>query len=177
MGAMSFSPTDFSTMRRSLVLIDGENLVGRYQKMKREGWVPAEKTGHIENLFVWNQNFIPSLTTIVRISYYVMVIDNGVEPDKARDEIGKFSYKRQFRLCAHIFKKPAREEKSRNVDIAICIDALRHTYQNHIDDLYLFSGDGDYLPLIGVSPNPISTTRESSFPQHSFSNWPARIPR
>ncbi len=51
-------------------------------------------------------------------------------------------------LNPHIFKKENRSQKTKSVDINITIDALRHTYNNSVDGIYLFSGDGDYLPLI-----------------------------
>jgi len=34
------------------------------------------------------------------------------------------------------------------VDIQIIIDVMRHTFSQSYDVIYLFSGDGDYLPLI-----------------------------
>jgi uncharacterized LabA/DUF88 family protein len=34
------------------------------------------------------------------------------------------------------------------VDISIALDALRHSYHRDVEAIWLFSGDGDYLPLI-----------------------------
>ena len=39
-------------------------------------------------------------------------------------------------------------KKTKLVDITLAIDALRHTHSNHVDRIVLYSGDGDYVPLV-----------------------------
>jgi uncharacterized protein (TIGR00288 family) len=38
--------------------------------------------------------------------------------------------------------------KARNVDLQISIDLLRAAHLPAVDAIYLFSGDGDYVPLL-----------------------------
>jgi uncharacterized LabA/DUF88 family protein len=47
-----------------------------------------------------------------------------------------------------VFKKPARRQKTRNVNIQIVIDMVRFAFTDEVERVYLASGDGDYLPLI-----------------------------
>jgi uncharacterized LabA/DUF88 family protein len=51
-------------------------------------------------------------------------------------------------VCPRVFKKESKSKKNKLVDISVTIDALRHSYHRHVDAIWLFSGDGDYLPLI-----------------------------
>ena len=38
--------------------------------------------------------------------------------------------------------------KTKGVDIQLTVDVLTHVHNNNIDAVYLFSGDGDYEPLV-----------------------------
>lgn len=77
------------------------------------------------------------------------VVGSHENVDKASDIIGAVQYgKSGFRITPHVFKKPAQCNKTKIVDISLTIDALRHAYHDHIDELYLFSGDADYVPLV-----------------------------
>ncbi len=47
-----------------------------------------------------------------------------------------------------VFKKDKRAAKSKAVDINIAVDMLNYASVEHIDAVYLVSGDGDFIPLI-----------------------------
>lgn len=140
------------TLIRSMVLIDGENILSRFEAMKKDR-TPVSGLEYIPNLLVWHRDFIQDVEwqRRVRVSYYTTVVGDEDAVVNAREQIAKlihFGGGHGLRICPFVFKKPKREEKTKNVDIAITIDALRAAYQDQIDQLYLFSGDGDYIPLV-----------------------------
>ena len=47
-----------------------------------------------------------------------------------------------------VFKKPKQSQKTRNVDIQIVIDVMRCAHSDQFEQIYILSGDGDYLPLV-----------------------------
>jgi uncharacterized protein (TIGR00288 family) len=46
------------------------------------------------------------------------------------------------------FKKNRPEGKAKGVDISMTIDILSHTYNNNLDAVCFFSGDGDFEPVL-----------------------------
>lgn len=143
---------------RVLYLIDGENLVLRYQDMLEDGRKPTSGVRYEKDSFIWHPR-ITQLNThdIIRISYYTTFIGDDLVIKELAKKISLINYsfaggqgstRGSGTLNPNIFKKESRSQKTKSVDINITIDALRHTYNNSIDGIYLFSGDGDYLPLI-----------------------------
>ena len=121
--------------------------------MLKEGRRKTEGTVHIENTFVWHPNMVhvAKLDQIVRVSFYTSAVGDELRISNIQDQISSIVYSPAGygrKIHPRVFKKAAKSQKSKNVDIAITIDALRHCYLNHVDDLCLFSGDGDYIPLI-----------------------------
>lgn len=143
---------------RTLVLVDGENLVARFQAERAAGRDPAPGVVHVPDRFLW----VPSVTrsqvhNILRVSYFTTVVGDDPAVAALADQIAQSQY--GFRpaygageisgfLCPHVFKKPKKEFRSKSVDINIAIDALRHSFGRSIDRVFLLSGDGDYLPLV-----------------------------
>ena len=146
---------------RTFILADGENLVLRYQASLTADVQNREGTVHLPDVLVWH----PEITkcakyapmNIIRASYYTTLV--GDEPTiestkkKITDicfnfNIGRNECQESGRLCPHVFKKEKNTQKTKSVDINITIDALRHTYNDSLDTLFLLSGDGDYIPLI-----------------------------
>lgn len=141
-----------------MMFVDGENLIMRYQELAAKGKRPRDGVVHEQDCFVWH----PDLTrqgshfNFVRVTYYTSVV--GDEP-KVLEVKGKLA--RIVFLCSPganetltgqivpvIFKKPAKSQKTRSVDIRIVLDVMRYAFSNSIELVYLASGDGDYLPLI-----------------------------
>ena len=144
-------------LNKTLILIDGENLVLRYQAMLEEGKEPVSGVLHKTDSFIWH-GLIPAVSNwdIIRISYYTTKVGDDDSIMNLRKEISMIEYSfynnmsenRIGTINPHIFKKGSRTYRNKSIDINITIDALRHTYNNSIDTIYLLSGDGDYLPLI-----------------------------
>ena len=143
---------------RTLILIDGENILHRFEAMLKEGRTKSTATLHHQGLFVWHPNISEhQLMDIMRVSYYTTFVGDNPALKDAEQKIASIAYafrdgkaeaRGHGRLCPHIFKKDKHNQESKSVDINLTIDALRHTYNDTIDTLYLFSGDGDYIPLI-----------------------------
>jgi uncharacterized LabA/DUF88 family protein len=136
---------------RTMTFIDGENLVFRFQDMCKSGRKPNSSTKHISDVFVWHQHLRGEDKNPVRVNYYTSAVGTDEKLDDLRDKIGNTivagaGYGR--RPCAHVFKKPKSSNKAKLVDISITIDALRHVYGNQVDTVFLFSGDGDFVPLV-----------------------------
>lgn len=146
---------------RTLMLIDGENILSRFEEMVSNGKEMKSATKHKKGTYVWHPTITtgPFLLDIIRVSYYTTIVGSYENIEEVKNEIHSIRY--EFRIeslsksiynmgyvCPHIFKKERQSSKNKSVDINICIDALRHTYNNSIDNLYLFSGDGDYIPLV-----------------------------
>ena len=142
---------------RSILFVDGENLVFRYQDMVASGRTPAQKVIHIPDVFVWHPDVLSwhGLGSVFRVAYYTSVVgdDQRVSDMSKAIAANTFSSPTDLggtngQLVPVVFKKPARSQKSRNVDIQIVIDVMRYAFTDEVDRVYIASGDGDYIPLL-----------------------------
>ena len=144
---------------RSILFVDGENLTMRYQDSLAEGRLPAEGVIHQKDVYVWhpkitrNQDF--ELIKVVRVCYYTSVVGDDPKVDAMRRELSSIRFDTiaddggiSGQIVPIVFKKLAKSQKTRNVDIQIVIDIMRFAFMDQIDRIYLASGDGDYMPLI-----------------------------
>ena len=135
---------------------DGENLVLRYQDMVKEGRTPRAGTVHVRDLVAWHPDITQVyLCEIARFSFYQTVVGDDLAIAGAKQAILEVPFRYQHthahgggNLAPRVFKKGAREAKTKSVDINLTIDMMRHAANPNFDVLYLLSGDGDYLPLI-----------------------------
>lgn len=139
----------------SIVFIDGENLVARYQEMLREGAKPKNEVIHKKDEFLWHPG-IAILTgcMVKRIGFYTTKTGDSNAILELANEISETRYRHPMGtgfLNPHVFKKARRGQKTKSVDINIVTDVLRHTFNNSVDHILLLSGDGDYLPTIEES--------------------------
>lgn len=141
---------------RVLLLIDGENIVARYEEMLKAGSVAQPGVVHEPGTFLWHPSLLVTEGWVpLRVSYYTTVVGDDQEVERVKKMIQdtRYSYRAYDRggwgnLVPCVFKKPKRQEKTSVVDINITVDAMRHTYNDSIDGLVLVSGDGDYVPLV-----------------------------
>lgn len=143
---------------RTFILADGENLVFRYQASLKEGAEKTEQTYHIPDVLVWHTHITHAFSMeVIRVSYYTTQVGDEKKLDQTRRDIASYSYDFRFSrsepggkgcLCPYVYKKEKNSQKTKSVDINLTIDALRHTYNDSLDTLFLLSGDGDYIPLI-----------------------------
>jgi uncharacterized LabA/DUF88 family protein len=144
---------------RSILFVDGENLVFRYQAMLAAGCTPVDDISHLPDVFAWPPQVTRSfgLLNVVRAYYYTSVVGDDDRLVDVRRVIAGSMFASDYetgriegQLVPVVFKKKreARKEKTRNVDIQIVIDVMRFAFTDEIDRVYLASGDGDYQPLI-----------------------------
>ena len=142
------------------MLVDGENLVLRYEAMLESGRMPAVSGGdtvHDPGRLLW-RSALPQRHDheIIRVSYFTIVVGNDEAVAELEDRISSVKYyfsphpgtTRSGYLCPRVFKKPKGGSKNKSVDINITIDALRHAFSRSVDRIVLLSGDGDFVPLI-----------------------------
>ncbi len=143
---------------KSIILVDGENLVFRYQDMLKSGRTPIDGVVHIKDTFVWHPKFLSvyGQRDIVRVSYYTTVVGDEKKFEEIQNSISESEYSITSltgidlvgTLVPHIFKKKRNGAKTKSVDINLTIDALRYAYGDSIDQIIIMSGDGDYVPLL-----------------------------
>jgi uncharacterized LabA/DUF88 family protein len=144
-------------MDRTILFIDGENLVFRYQDAVKAGRVPNEGVVHEPDCFVWH----PSLTSIsvlhlIRVCYYTSVVGDDPKVEQVKQKLASIMYQcdstpemsKTGQIVPMVFKKLQKSTKTRVVDIHLIIDVLRFAHSNAVDLIYLASGDLDYMPLI-----------------------------
>ncbi|WP_428383833.1 NYN domain-containing protein [Nevskia ramosa] len=148
------------TIPRSIAFVDGENLVMRYQAMVNSGRTPRDDVIHELDCFVWHPGATKwSMFDFIRINYYTSTTGDMPKIDALKHVICATEYAYSYThvsgvpdgeayLVPHVFHKPSKNTKARNVDLQISIDVLRAAHLNAPEMLLILSGDGDYIPLI-----------------------------
>ncbi len=148
------------SMPRAMCFIDGENIVMRYQAMVEEGYLPNTKVVHEKDCFLWHpQITMWSMFNFVRVNYYTSTTGDAPRVEALKNRISEIDYSSAYtheadapeaiaQLVPHVFHKPSKNTKTRNVDLQISIDVLRAAHLSNVDLIYILSGDGDYVPLI-----------------------------
>jgi len=141
-----------------MMFIDGKNISLRYQDILKKGGKPFNKVVAIKDTFVWipQGSAYPntmisghSAYDILRAYYYTYFTDDDVAGLKSKiNNVPVWSGKEQLTLTPVVFKKSKNEHKAKGDDIALTVEALHHAYNHNIDIAHIFTGDGDYLPLI-----------------------------
>ena len=137
---------------KSIIFIDGENIVQRFQSMVAEGKNPKNDVTHQEDEILWHPQ-ISKVTGchIKRVGYYttksgennaILELSNQISDIRFDHPVGFGT------LNPHVFHKARRGQKTKSVDINIVTDLLRHTYNQSVEHIFLLSGDGDYIPTI-----------------------------
>lgn len=140
---------------RAILLVDGENLVFRYQEMlKDSSLVPKDNNIFEKDIFVWNQEIQNIFEVdIFRVNYFSSVVGDDTKIKNVKDTLSKINYTpygnyyRGCQLHPCIYKKEKQSNKSRLVDINIAVEAMRIAYSDSIDVICIISGDGDFLEL------------------------------
>ena|SRR3990167_153455 len=143
---------------KSAMLVDGENLVFRYQSMVKDGFKPRESVEHICDKLVWADGIERLWTTdFYRVSYYTSCVGDSLAIDGLKKRISNIgfelsgsqqSYFGKINLSPHVYKKEKSSNKTRLVDINICIDAMRYACSTNTDVIAILSGDGDFAELV-----------------------------
>lgn len=110
------------------------------------------------------REFLDSLATIHVVYAYMVDFrelhkkDDPTESKRSPQGFWHMMRKQGFRLCLKPVKVIQREEKNdlhkANWDIGMTIDILKTAQGGRVDEIILFSGDGDFEPLIREIQNP-----------------------
>lgn len=145
---------------KAMILIDGENLLLRFEQMLKNARKPKSDLIYVPNQYVWS----PSLTQVfawdlIRTAYYTTVVGDDLLVKEVESGLSKieFTYapdtmlttpnSKKF-LVPRVFKKPSKQQKAAKVDINIAVDMLRYAHIGRVEHFFLITGDGDYVPLI-----------------------------
>lgn len=139
-----------------MAFIDGENFTLRTQDVaESKGLLLKENDYYAKDTFFWIPGvhgtfaITKSLNDNLRLQeyairsyYYVSVCGDQDTIDNIKAKIWKCGF------SPNVFKKRNRADKAKGVDIALTIDMLSHAYMNNYDVAVLYSGDGDYAPVV-----------------------------
>ena len=142
---------------KTYILVDGENLLFRYQAMLDAGRTPSAGIQHAVGKYVWCKHISMNHTSqVARVTYYTTQHGDADKIIALKKEISEISYaygsqydiQGRGSLNPKIFKKTGRSRGTKSVDINMCIDSMRHTASQGLTTVSLVTGDGDFLPLI-----------------------------
>ena len=146
---------------KTLIFVDGENLVLRYQHMLSEGRVPRPDNVHIQDCFIWNQRVLDDNTWDLKLlAYYTSVVGDDKLIQDVREKIAlttficvrkrteNFVSTTSGQIVPFVRKKAKKSNKDSVCDIAITVDIMRACYRDHAETIWLFSGDGDFIELL-----------------------------
>ncbi len=150
----------------TLIFVDGENLWHRYQELAKTGRTPRPENIIIDGCFVWNNRIFEhdDLWKVKRLAYYTSTVGDDEHVRSVKEKIGAVTYKSTiyreqsssgeeigFRHTGQILpivrKKSSKSKKESICDIAIAVDVMRSCYRDHAKNIWIFSGDGDFIKL------------------------------
>lgn len=167
-------PGNSTNFKNAFIFIDGNNIVIRFQEIlktiaRKEGIKLevlkkqlSEKNRNLAEIiwekdkFLWSKsmnNFLPSLLRtnidIVRAYYYTYCDENNRK--KINDLISNTKIVNNSNSILTLTPEIiafTRGEQAKGDDIKICLDSMRHAINGSADIICLFTGDGDFLPLV-----------------------------
>lgn len=132
--------------------------MSRYQAMLAAGRQPSNATlYHRPDVCVWNRlalYYVNHGHETVSVTYYTSAVADHDEIETIEQELRVLDVAQQHRETLDVYLTPFVKKRSRNqrrskgVDIRLCVDMLGHVHRNNVDTVALFTGDGDYEPLI-----------------------------
>jgi uncharacterized LabA/DUF88 family protein len=156
---------DMAIPKRVMLFIDGENLVMRYQDMIDHGYCPLPVGNGLnyykKDIYLWSSNMpFPSISPkfmnidIIRAYYYTSLQGDENKQKQIDEEIRGFNigglsnFSLSHTLFPVTFRKKRQGSKAKGVDIRLTIDMLSHSFDNNVDIVCFFSGDGDFEPVL-----------------------------
>lgn len=149
---------------RLSIFVDGENISTRYHEMVKQGRKPKKSNVLIEKCFVWSQSILEDqLWDLKRINYYTSITGSEDKISEIEKSISSVKYNCKTQQIftpkdgtlfhtAHGRMIPCVSKRNGNnkesiCDIALAVDVLRSCYRDHVDKVWIMSGDGDFLSL------------------------------
>lgn len=154
-GQIHHKPKD-PHLRKWMAFIDGENFTIRTQdKANSRNIELKENDCYVRDTFFWIPNVKGGAEILQNIQDDLRLQDSSVRSyyytSMAGDNDAIQNMKIKIRNCGfspEVFKKNKKSDKAKGVDIALTIGMLSHAYMNNYDVAVLYSGDGDYVPVV-----------------------------
>ena len=143
-----------SSLTRWMCFVDGENFTIRGQKYAESVGLTLPEGPHFKrDIFLWLPKRTPldvilhersygSESVPLRSYYYTSVVGDSVKIDETKTALWELGFHPE------VFKKEKKDEKAKGVDIALAKDFLGNAFRHNYDVAFLFTGDGDYVPLV-----------------------------
>ena len=156
-GGGSTVPTQ---IKKVMSFIDGSNLALRFKALKNGGRRPYPDVQEIKDTFVWRPlpPQYPALAAntiqayeVIRAYYYTYFTGDYDKISELEAQIKRMRYHKsgsEQTLSPFIIKKQNSQVSAKGDDIALAVEALHHAYNRNADMVHIFTGDGDYLPLV-----------------------------
>jgi hypothetical protein len=139
-----------------MLFVDGENFTIRAQKVAAGNALQlVEGPYFMRDVFAWFPNLRPTTATTnnaltpthvqphaIRAHYYASVPGSLERVTEVRTALWELGFQPQ------VFRKIRKEDPAKGVDIALTKDLLSHAYLDNYDVAVLYSGDGDYVPVV-----------------------------
>jgi hypothetical protein len=160
--------------RRWMLFVDGENFTIRGQKVMSEANIPLEpEGGWLKDIYLWLPGWgattpllsrwprihyarvstpppgEPSPLSAVRAYYYTsMPFENERAVTDAKLALRAMRFEpKVFRRLASDKDRPV-DERSKAVDLSLATDVLTLAGEDRFDTAVIFSGDGDFVPVV-----------------------------
>lgn len=138
-----------------MVFIDGENFLLRFQNSLKAQANPKNSIIHTMDRLLWSPSICEiARGAVIRANYYTAYTGDEPALNELRADLKKLTYSSQIGgfnqngyVHPKVFKKEAKQAKTKSVDVNLTIDVLRAAYTDAIDKVIIVSGDGDYIPL------------------------------
>lgn len=145
-------------LKKVMIFIDGENLVARFQetcskKDIKEKNIKERGIRWLKDKFVWKEGSIdiptPGFThgEIIRAMYYTCCDPSSRKQITGLISKSKIIQNYPYSLTPVIIPSESKENPKGD-DIKMSIDSLLHAINNTADIIYIFTGDGDFIPLV-----------------------------
>lgn len=148
----NFPPHSYEWM----LFVDGENLAIRARALTESlGMTLLSGPHYMKDVYIWfsggqrgssrehidagRLNLRPHS---LRSYYYTSVQGDDARIRTVRQSLADLSF------TPVVFKKPARQQKAKGVDIQLTIDLLTNAFRDNFQVAVLIAGDADYVPIV-----------------------------
>ena len=133
--------------------IDYDNMKKGLQQFLDSAGVPQDRRQvfDLQKLFrlFWSDRYF----------FYSAVPDDG----QVDDQVARIRQSPNFVFRSGVLTKNSGRTKQQGVDVLLSIDAMQHAFRQTMKNCHIFSGDGDFLPLIDALVDFGIYTRVVSF--------------
>ena len=113
----------FINMAKQIIIIDGENILFRFQAMLKNGRMSCDDIIYECNAYIWSPEIaILENFDVLRISYYSTIVGDDLRMQDIKNRIANIQYTHvggSASLVPYLYKKEKQSSKNKSVDISI----------------------------------------------------------